>query len=249
MTSHSRLSVLVLFSLAIFGLAPAQTPALTNADVLKMVQAGLSEAVVVETIKNASSTAFDVSPDALVALKNAGVGDAILTQMVTRPNASKSESSEIQRVPPVTTSTGRSVQRGAILRGVKAVKVQPTVISNPDKVNEDFAANLVEQALRNALQDSNFEVAEEAQIRAHIVLDEFSSGSTARRLLVGFGSGRSTVDGRLVFQDSDGRELGNVRIRVRGNLLFGAYQGGTTQRRQAVGSFDHKLREEIARLK
>ena len=39
-------------------------------------------------------------------------------------------------------------------------------------------------------------VVEEAPIRAHIVLDEFSSGSTAKRLLVGFGSGRSTVEGK-----------------------------------------------------
>ena len=145
-------------------------------------------------------------------------------------------------------SSTASGQRVRILRDVKTIQVQPTVISDPNKVKEDFAANVVEDSLRNALRNANFEVGD-AAIKAHIVLDEFSSGSTAKRVLVGFGAGRSTVDGRLVFHDGDGRELVNVRIRVRGNLLWSGYQGGNTQRRQATNSFDQRLMEEIARLK
>ena len=64
-----------------------------------------------------------------------------------------------------------------------------------------------------------------APIRAHLVLDEFTSGNTAKRFVVGFGAGRSTVDARLVFQGEDGKELASTRIRVRGNLAWGAYQG------------------------
>ena len=140
-------------------------------------------------------------------------------------------------------------QRAAVLRNVKAIQVDPTVIANPDKVKEDFAANLVQDSLRNALRNANFETPESASVRAHIVLDEFSSGSTAKRLLVGLGAGRSTVDSRLVFQDVVGKELANVKIRVRGNLLWSSYQGGNTQRSQATNSFDRRLMEEIARLK
>jgi hypothetical protein len=139
-------------------------------------------------------------------------------------------------------------QRAAILRDVTVVQVNPTVVNDPSKVKEEFAANLVEASLRNALLNSNFEVGE-SPIRAHIVLEEFSSGSLAKRFIVGFGAGRSTVAGRLIFQDQDGSELANVPIRVRGSLLFSAYQGGNTQRRQATSSFDQKLIEEIARLK
>ena len=141
-----------------------------------------------------------------------------------------------------------STQRVRILRDVKTIQVNPTVVKNPDKVKEDFAATMVEDSLRNALRDANFEVSD-APIRAHIELTEFTSGSTAKRFLVGFGAGRSTVDGRLIFQDQDGKELANVRIRVRGNLLFSGYQGGNTQRRQASNAFDQRLTEEIARLK
>ena len=139
-------------------------------------------------------------------------------------------------------------QRVRILQDVKVIQVNPTVVPNPQKVKEDFAPTVVEDSLRNALRNANFEVGD-ASIRAHIVLDEFSSGNAAKRMLVGFGSGRSTVDGRLILADAEGKELANVRIRVRGSLLWSGYQGSNTQRRQATNSFDQRLMEEIARLK
>jgi hypothetical protein len=107
----------------------------------------------------------------------------------------------------------------------------------------------VQDSLRNALRNANFETPESGTLRAHIVLDEFSSGSKTKRLLVGMGAGRSTVDGRLVIQDALGKELANIKIRVRGNLAWNAYQGANTQRSQATNSFDRRLMEEIARLK
>jgi hypothetical protein len=146
-------------------------------------------------------------------------------------------------------SSASVAQRVSILRDVRAVQVDPTVIANPDKVKEDFAANLMQDSLRNALRNANFETPESATVKAHIVLDEFSSGSAAKRVLVGMGSGRSTVDGRLVFQDAVGKELANAKIRVRGNLAWSSYQGANTQRSQATNSFDRRLMEEIARLK
>lgn len=134
------------------------------------------------------------------------------------------------------------------LAGVKTVQVDDAVISDPQKVKEEHASNQVTDSLRNALKAANFEVGD-APVRAHIVLDEFSSGSTAKRFLVGFGAGRSTVDCRLVIQDADGKELSSTKIRVRGNLIFSPYQGNNTQRRQAVSSFEQRLLEEIEKLK
>jgi hypothetical protein len=134
------------------------------------------------------------------------------------------------------------------LAGVKTVQVDPTVVPKPEKVKEEQAPNQVADSLRNALKDANFEVGE-APIRAHIVLDEFTSGSMAKRFMVGFGAGRSTVDCTLVIQDAAGKELASKRIRVRGSLLFSPYQGGNTQRRQAVSSFEQRLIEEIEKLK
>ena len=151
----------------------------------------------------------------------------------------------------MTTVPAVMAQRTAVLRGVKQITVEETVVGNSENVKEDFAPTLVADSLRNALRDSNFDVVDEgAPIRAHIVLDEFSSGSATKRFLVGMGAGRSAVDGRLVFLDQrTSKELANVKIRVRGNLAFSSYQGGNTQRRQATNAFEQRLVEEIARLK
>jgi hypothetical protein len=63
----------------------AQPPApLTNADVLKLVEAKLAPEIVVEKIK-ASPCDFDTSPAALKGLKDAGVPDSLLLVMVMSP--------------------------------------------------------------------------------------------------------------------------------------------------------------------
>ena len=142
----------------------------------------------------------------------------------------------------VSTTTG-------VLHEIKTIQVEPTVVSAADKVKDPAAANLVQDSLKNAFRLADFQVAESAPIHAHLILDEFTSGSAAKRFVVGFGAGRSTVTCRLVLQDADGKELSNTRIHVRGNLAFSPYQGNNTQRRQAVNSLDQRLLEEIEKLK
>ena len=56
---------------------------LSNEDVIKMVKAGLSPKVIEQTI-NSSDQAFDVSPDALIKLKQEGVPDTIVQAMILR---------------------------------------------------------------------------------------------------------------------------------------------------------------------
>lgn len=135
------------------------------------------------------------------------------------------------------------------LRDVKAVQLEPTIVTHPDKVKDESAPNLIQDSLRNALRSANFDVVESAPIRAHIVLNEFTSGSAAKRFMVGFGAGRSTIDCALVVSDATGKELKNVPIRVRGNLAWSPYQGNNLQRHQAVNSFDQRILEEIEKMK
>lgn len=136
-----------------------------------------------------------------------------------------------------------------LLRGVKTVQVDPTVVPKADKIKEEAAPNLVRDSLKNAFRLADIQVAEEAPVRAHIVLDEFSSGSMAKRFVVGFGAGRSSITCRLVIEDADGKEISNTKMHVRGNLVWSPYQGNNTQRKQAVGSLDQKLLEEIEKMK
>lgn len=57
---------------------------LTNADVVKMVRAGLSDVVITGVIAQASSVRFDIGPDALIALKAARVSDELISAMMRR---------------------------------------------------------------------------------------------------------------------------------------------------------------------
>lgn len=54
---------------------------MTNADVVRMVSAKLSDAVVIKAIEGANQRRFDLSPTALIELKNAGVSDGVILAM------------------------------------------------------------------------------------------------------------------------------------------------------------------------
>jgi hypothetical protein len=56
---------------------------LDNKAVLKMAKAGLSAEIVAATV-NANPGHYDVSPDAMIALKKAGVGDAVIAAMIAK---------------------------------------------------------------------------------------------------------------------------------------------------------------------
>jgi len=66
----------------VVGLALAQgKKPLTNADVVQMAKAGLDETMIIKVIE-ANDTAFDVSPQAVMDLKNAGVSQPIIEAML-----------------------------------------------------------------------------------------------------------------------------------------------------------------------
>lgn len=76
----------------------AAAPAMTNADVIKMVRAGLGESLVVTTIRQTEKRAFALTPDGLVELKAAGVSDNIIRVMMD-PMATVSEAAAPSSVP------------------------------------------------------------------------------------------------------------------------------------------------------
>jgi len=69
-------------------LAIAAAPPLTNADVLKLVQAKLAPHVVIQAITTAPTVAFSLGPNDLVALKTKGVPDEVLSAMLDRATLS-----------------------------------------------------------------------------------------------------------------------------------------------------------------
>ncbi len=81
-------AILVVACLWLGAGAYAQTqPEMTNADVLKMVAAGLSESIVVSVVQKAASKNFDTSPEAVLDLKAKGVPDAVIAAMLGTPES------------------------------------------------------------------------------------------------------------------------------------------------------------------
>jgi len=88
------LTILVLLIAPGLAQSPAERP-LTNADVVKMVEAGIPESVIVRKIE-VSGTSFVTTPDALIGLKRQHVSDGVLGAMVD----SEAGARMLQSAPP-----------------------------------------------------------------------------------------------------------------------------------------------------
>ncbi len=82
-----RVAALILTTLVLFAGIAAAEEALTNSDVVKMVGAGLSDALVVESI-DALAGSFDIRPEALIELRQDGVPESVLQAMVRKTSDS-----------------------------------------------------------------------------------------------------------------------------------------------------------------
>ncbi len=65
--------------------------ALTNQDVVKMISAGLGEAVIVAKVREAPAVDFHLGVDDLLALRRAGVSEAVVQAMLDRSKAAVPE--------------------------------------------------------------------------------------------------------------------------------------------------------------
>jgi hypothetical protein len=80
------LTLLVVAFIAVF---PAQAQqGMTNTDIIKMQSAGLSESITLSSV-NTQPAAYDTSTNGLLALKKAGVADAVVAAMISRNAAMK----------------------------------------------------------------------------------------------------------------------------------------------------------------
>lgn len=94
-------------SLLVFCSVLVAQQTLNNDAIVKMVQAGLSDDLIVTTI-NSQAGSYDASTDGIIALKKAGVSDKVVSAIVqkassvpARPNASTSApSGAVAAIPP-----------------------------------------------------------------------------------------------------------------------------------------------------
>jgi hypothetical protein len=87
------------FFFAQFATGQAAPNAITNSDVISMTKAGIGEQTIILAIQRGPDK-FDTSPQALIALKRAGVSDQVLNAVLSTPSEANSEQKGSQSQPP-----------------------------------------------------------------------------------------------------------------------------------------------------
>jgi hypothetical protein len=85
-TLQIKISRIYILFLLLFLFAPSavlaqKAKSMTNADVIEMVKAGLSEQIITTSIRQASARDFDLTPTGLIALKKDGMPDTVIVVM------------------------------------------------------------------------------------------------------------------------------------------------------------------------
>jgi hypothetical protein len=137
-----------------------------------------------------------------------------------------------------------------ILDKITTIQVDPTVVTNPDRVKDPAAPNLLRFNLRAAITQAKVHEGN-SPVRIHIVLDEFSSsnGKVKRVLNLGASKTDNVVDGKLVIQDASGKLLASREIHFHGNVGLNPDDNADPQHRQATSEFEQLLIDELQRLK
>lgn len=112
-----RLAALALGAVLLLGSALVQAETLTNADVIKLVDAGLADDTISLSIRSAANTRFDTTANGLAALAKAGVSDAVVQTMIQRASAGEQASNPaaqaVSNIRPLTPNK-RKVQPPSI---------------------------------------------------------------------------------------------------------------------------------------
>ena len=114
MKTRKRLGIALIVTLAVsIGWAQSQTNPLTDDDIIRMTESGLGESTIL-AVMQASPANFDISPNALIAMKGAGVTQNVINAVVgaatnkTNPPAAASDS--VQPKSAAQTNSSASMQ-------------------------------------------------------------------------------------------------------------------------------------------
>jgi hypothetical protein len=132
---------------------------------------------------------------------------------------------------PLFSQTGQDSPKAHPLHEVKTVKIEATVVPNPSKVKEPYAADILQGYLRAALERTGVE-AGDSLVKVHLVLNEYTTVDPC------------TLDGRLVITES-GKELADVPI----TLHNSEEPAKSKDQMQLASRFRDRLVEEINKLK
>ena len=138
------LTILLLQSAFCIMLSPTNISAqtqevLTNQKIIEMLKSGLSSEIVLAKIKN-SKNSFDTSTSGIRELKNAGVSDSIILEMVQKANGTETASSNNDTSNE--TSVGITIPDGTEIKIVTTEEISGQKVVEGDPLNFKVAEDV-----------------------------------------------------------------------------------------------------------
>jgi hypothetical protein len=205
---------------------------LTNTDVVKMVDAKLTDDLIVSKIK-ASTCNCDTSIDAILKLKGAGVSDAVIQAMVESSAAATSGA---------TATAAPSDPNDPLSLG----DPEPLITVHVFKTSVDFPYDFKQLQIQTVVELKRRNVSAgntdgTYTLEGEIV--EWKAGNRATRMLVGFGTGRESAKIRFWLTDQKGTKVFERTDTIRQSIWGGA---AVPSAGQLVQPFAVKIAERIA---
>lgn len=113
----------------------------TNADVIKLIQAGMSNAVIVQSIDATNDARFDTSADALILLKRRGASDEVIQRILSKASATTSASRSPKSSAVERSEGGRCSDNDDTESVMKILDAGKELSLTPSSFNQDTNIN------------------------------------------------------------------------------------------------------------
>lgn len=178
-----RIAALLLAVIMIASAAIAQKKPMTNADVVKLTAAGMSEDVIIKSI-NTNEGSFDTSTDALIALKKANVSQKVIDAMMSKGSAGTTTAGSSAAAAPAAPAPTNAVE--VVLRDGMARRPVTSEKTNIAQTKEK-AANLGGLAGNPAVTQAVTNVASTVAWQTAARSGSYTGGAIASSAISGFG--------------------------------------------------------------
>jgi hypothetical protein len=173
-----RIAAFLSVALMCAALAAAQKKPMTNADVVKLTAAGMSEDVIIKSI-NTNEANFDTTTDALIALKKAKLSQKVIDAMMSKGAPGTESSATAGGTPPPTASTAAATNAAEVILRDGMAKRPLTAEKTNIAQTKEKAANLGGLAGNPAVTQAMTSVAQTAAWSAASRSGSYTGGAIA----------------------------------------------------------------------
>ena len=170
-------------SMTVWGVA--QSTPMTNQDVMELKKAGIGDEIVISRIR-VGATRFSMETADMIALKSAGVSEAVIAEMLKPAN-----------------QTGQlDLSKGAVVLAFETSISDPAAAGLPDATRTAVISVLKGADMFPAVGTPEQAKDKKALVEISAKLVDFAGGNVAKRMIIGLGTGRAHAGFDFVVKDA-----------------------------------------------